>query len=173
MRVHIINQTVKESHLASVELFLLVLLIVFAQVQVSPLVEIITQQLFESLTPAFLQIIHTLTAVTVRNAAHKQHTLRQYRWCDFLVKDHQWLEELNHECVGLTCGRLWSRFWADTAVSSPVPSLCRAETHKPRPAHLPSGHRRSGNRRTALRTPHGHRSVLCLHMYLTRWRDRI
>lgn len=79
MRVHIINQTVKESHLASVELFLLVLLIVFAQVQVSPLVEIITQQLFESLTPAFLQIIHTLTAVTVRNAAHKQHTLRQYR----------------------------------------------------------------------------------------------
>lgn len=76
MRVHIINQTVKESHLASVELFLLVLLIlliVFAQVQVSPLVEIITQQLFESLTPAFLQIIHTLTAVTVRNAAHKHN----------------------------------------------------------------------------------------------------
>lgn len=82
MRVHVRNETVKESHFAFVELFLLVLLfllIVFAQVQVSPLVEIMAQQLFESLAPAFLQIIHTQTAVTVRNAAHKHNTYTQYR----------------------------------------------------------------------------------------------
>lgn len=80
MRVHVRNETVKESHFAFVELFLLVLLfllIVFAQVQVSPLVEIMAQQLFESLAPAFLQIIHTQTAVTVRNAAHKHNTYTQ------------------------------------------------------------------------------------------------
>lgn len=173
MTVHVRNETVKESHFAFVELFLLVLLfllIVFAQVQVSPLVEIMAQQLFESLAPAFLQIIHTQTAVTVRNAAHKHNTYTQYRWCDFMMT----VKELRHgECVGLTCGRLWSRFWAGTAVSSPVPSLGRAERHKLRPARPLSGLHMSGNRRTTLRTPRGRHSVLCLHMNLTRWRDRI
>lgn len=196
------------TNLAFVELFLLILflLIVFAQVQVSPLVKVITQQFFESLTPALLQIIHTQTAVTVRNAAHT-HTRRDFK--DKAIPSSQMLVNVTHAikkwpitfqyanlamilnaysisecqqdfqntlpiittgqmCVGLTCGRLWSRFWAGTAVSSPAPSLSRAETLPPHPAHPESGRHTSGSRRTALRTPREHRSGLCLHMNLRR-----